>query len=140
MKQKRPALQLTHTSARVLKKQPHKHAHKHTQAASLHLRNVTGLLLHSKPTGALNKHLFLPVNPPAFTVLLTRLSQGTQTPCRASAVSLLLLASLALLLLFGNTPPPSTPHPESHLYTDIWNTNKETRTRRGGEDYCGLPV
>lgn len=36
----------------------------HTEAVSPHLRNVTGLLLHSKPTGALNKHLFLPVNPP----------------------------------------------------------------------------
>lgn len=67
-----------------IKKQPDKHTSKHTQAASLHLRNVTGLLLHSKPTGALNKHLFLPVNPLAFTMLLTRLSQGTQTPCRAS--------------------------------------------------------
>lgn len=52
----------------------------HTQAASLHLRNVTGLLLHRKPTGALNKHLFLPVNPPAGAMLLTRLSQDTQQP------------------------------------------------------------
>lgn len=58
-----------------------------TQAAFPHLRNVTGLSLPTKPMGALNKHLFLPVNPLAFTMLLTRISQGTQHPL----VSVLLL-------------------------------------------------
>lgn len=70
----------THTHTRVQKTVPQTHIQTRTQAASLHLRNVTGLLLHSKPMGALNKHLFLPVNPPASAMLLTRLSQGTQHP------------------------------------------------------------
>lgn len=66
-KQAALAFTCTHAHTCIPKKKktiPQTHIQTHTQAASLHLRNVTGLLLHSKPTGALNKHLFLPVNPP----------------------------------------------------------------------------
>lgn len=76
------------------------HIQTRTQAASLHLRNVTGLLLHSKPTGALNKHLFLPVNPPCLHhAAYTALPRHTNTPL-SSLRSPRLLASLALLFLW----------------------------------------
>lgn len=84
--------------------------------------------------GALNKHLFLPVNPPVSTMLLTWLSQGTQHPLVSAPF--FLLSSLHSHSCSLWQYPPS----ERHLYTDIWNTNKETRTRRGGEDYRGLRI
>lgn len=59
------------------KKKREKVSQTHTQTASPHLRNVTGLLLHCKPTGALNKHLFLPVNP---RCLRHAASTGTRHP------------------------------------------------------------
>lgn len=95
----------THTHR---EKNPQTHIQTHTQAASPHLRNVTGLLLHSKPTGALNKHLFLPVNPPASAMLLTRLSQGTQHPLVSA-----LFSSAPLALLFSVAIPP----PLKGIYT-----------------------
>lgn len=88
-----------HAHTHVRKTVPQTHIQTHTQAASPHLRNVTGLLLHSKPTGALNKHLFLPVNPPASAMLLTRLSQGTQHPLVSAPLS------PRSPLLCGNIPP-----------------------------------
>lgn len=128
---KQAAVAFARTQVLRRKTVPQTHIQTRTQAASLHLRNVTGLLLHSKPTGALNKHLFLPVNPPCLHhAAYTALPRHTNTPL-SSLRSPLLLTSLALLFLWHYPP-------ESHLYTDIWNTNKETRTRRGGEDYSGL--
>lgn len=116
MMQKQAAPKLTCTHIHMYlegkKKVIQTHIQIHTQAASLHLRNVTGLLLHSKPTGALNKHLFLPVNPLAFTMLLTRLSQGTQTPSRVCAVLHCFLTSHALLLSMAIPPT----HPKA-IYT-----------------------
>ncbi len=95
----------THTHTHTCKKTvPQTHIQTHTQAASSHLRNVTGLLLHSKPTGALNKHLFLPVNPPASAMLLTRLSQGTQHPLVSAPFSSAPLSPRSPLLC-GNIPP-----------------------------------
>lgn len=87
----------THTHVKKKKKKeektvPQTHTNTHTQAASSpHLRNVTGLLLHSKPTGALNKHLFLPVNPPS-----RRHAAYTALPRRANTLSSLRRSPLLL--------------------------------------------
>lgn len=98
MEWRQAALASARIHTRGQRQTAHKHTYKHTHthAASPHLRNVTGLLLHSKPTGALNKHLFLPVNPPLPPPCCLHGSPLLRSPLR------------------GNIPPHS-PHPPSSL-------------------------
>ncbi|MEQ2159219.1 hypothetical protein GOODEAATRI_020511, partial [Goodea atripinnis] len=74
----------------------------HTEAVPPHLRNVTGLLLRCKPMGALNKHLFLPVNPPVSGCCLHG-SPKAQHPLVSSPFLPLLISTL----LYGDVSLPS---------------------------------